>query len=197
MRTLKRRSFAAVAAGASVALVLAGCSDSDGGGSDDARLGRRRLRGLHAVHRRVRRPRGQDRLGLHVDRRPGAQQQDDSYKPFEECTGVEIAYEGSREFEAQLPVRIQAGNAPDIAYIPQPGFLKSLVADFPDAVVPAPQAVIDNVDEFYTEDWVDYGSVDGTLYATPLGANVKSFVWYSPTDVRGRRLRGPARRWTS
>ena len=100
--------------------------------------------------------------------------------PFEECTGATIEYEGSREFEAQLPVRLQAGNPPDIAYIPQPGFLASIVADYPDAVVAAPQAVIDNANEYYTEGWVNYGTVDGTLYATPLGANVKSFVWYSP-----------------
>ena len=44
-----------------------------------------------------------------------------SYKPFEECTGVTIKYEGSKEFEAQLPVRVKGGNAPDIAYLPQPG----------------------------------------------------------------------------
>ena len=111
---------------------------------------------------------------------PESVQQTDSYKPFEACTHAKIAYEGSREFEAQLPVRLTAGNPPDIAYIPQPGFLKSLVADFPDQVVKAPQAVIDNANKYFTEGWVNYGTVDGTLYATPLGANVKSFVWYSP-----------------
>jgi alpha-glucoside transport system substrate-binding protein len=111
---------------------------------------------------------------------PEADQQTASYKPFEECTGAKIAYEGSREFEAQLPVRLKAGNPPDIAYVPQPGFLKSMVADYPDAVVAAPQETIDNANKYYSEDWVNYGTVDGTLYATPLGSNVKSFVWYSP-----------------
>ena len=111
---------------------------------------------------------------------PEAEQQRDSYAPFEQCTGATISYEGSREFEAQLPVRLEAGNAPDIAYIPQPGFLASLVEDYPDVVQAAPQAVVDNANEYYSESWVDYGTVDGTLYATPLGANVKSFVWYSP-----------------
>jgi alpha-glucoside transport system substrate-binding protein len=37
-----------------------------------------------------------------------------------------------------------------------------------------------NVDEFFSESWKEYGSVDGTFYAAPLGANVKSFIWYSP-----------------
>src|SRR5690625_722633 len=104
----------------------------------------------------------------------------DSYVDFEECTGVDIVYEGSREFEAQLPVRLQSGQAPDIAFIPQPGLLRTLVRDYGDLIVPAPQEVQDNVAEFYTEEWGDYSSVEGTLYAAPLGANVKSFVWYSP-----------------
>lgn len=112
---------------------------------------------------------------------PEQQTQEDSYTPFEDCTGVTVKYEGSREFEAQLLVRIQAGNAPDIAYLPQPGLLKTIVGDYPDAIVPAPDATAANVDEFFSASWKDYGSVDGTFYAAPLGANAKSFVWYSPS----------------
>jgi alpha-glucoside transport system substrate-binding protein len=37
------------------------------------------------------------------------------------------------------------------------------------------------VDKWWGEDWKGYGSVDGKFYAAPLGANVKSFVWYSPS----------------
>jgi alpha-glucoside transport system substrate-binding protein len=47
-------------------------------------------------------------------------------------------------------------------------------------MVPAPQQVSDSVDANYTADWKVYGTVDGVFYAAPLGANVKSFVWYSP-----------------
>ena len=36
---------------------------------------------------------------------PEDQPQINSYKPFEECTGAQIVYEGSKEFEAQLPVK--------------------------------------------------------------------------------------------
>ena len=103
----------------------------------------------------------------------------ESYKVFEECTGATVAYEGSSEFEAQLVVRVQGGNAPDVAYIPQPGLLQTLVRDT-DSVVAGPDPVSDNVDEFFGEDWKAYGTVDDTFYAAPLGANVKSFVWYSP-----------------
>lgn len=103
----------------------------------------------------------------------------ESFVPFEECTGAEVNYEGSKEFEAQLPVRIESNNAPDIAFLPQPGLLQRLVRDT-GAVVAAPEQTVANVDEFFTEDWKGYGTVDGEFYAAPLGANLKSFVWYSP-----------------
>ena len=109
---------------------------------------------------------------------PEQQAQEDSYKVFTYCTGATVDYEGSDQFETQLVVRVKAGNAPDIAYIPQPGLLKTVVSS--GSVVEAPQPVSDNVDEFFGEDWKSYGSVDGTFYAAPLGASVKSFVWYSP-----------------
>ncbi|MEK8226326.1 ABC transporter substrate-binding protein [Oerskovia sp. M15] len=103
-----------------------------------------------------------------------------SFEPFTECTGVDVEYEASREFEAQLLVRVKAGNAPDIAFLPQPGLLQTIVRDT-GTIVPAPDAVSKNVDDFFEASWKDYGTVDGVFYAAPMDANVKSYVWYSPT----------------
>lgn len=102
-----------------------------------------------------------------------------SYADFEECTGVTITWDGSKEFEAQLPVRVEGGNAPDLAIFPQPGLLKAMVET--GKMVAAPAAVNANVDQYYGADWKSYGTVDGTFYAAPLGANVKSFVWFNPS----------------
>lgn len=174
----RRRRSAAVAGGLGIALVLTACGgDSGDGGDGDAEAGGEvdcsafeefgDLEGeTVSVYTSIVSPED----APHIE----------SYRPFEECTGAEVDYEGSREFEAQLVVRIQSGNAPDIAYIPQPGLLQTLVRDT-GAVVPAPDSVAANVDEFWNEDWKAYGSVDGTFYAAPIGANVKSFVWYSPS----------------
>ena len=63
--------------------------------------------------------------------------------------------------------------------MPQPGLLKTLVATGRSSR--RRQAVAANVDKWLGEDWKNYGTVDGKFYAAPLGANVKSFVWYSPT----------------
>jgi alpha-glucoside transport system substrate-binding protein len=109
---------------------------------------------------------------------PEQQRYEDAWKPFEDCTGIDIVYEGSDQFEAQLPTRIAGGNAPDLAWIPQPGLLAKLVEQ--GGPVPAAQAVADNVDKYWNPAWKAYGSVDGTFYGSPNSSNMKSFVWYSP-----------------
>lgn len=105
----------------------------------------------------------------------------DSFKPFEDCTGASVEYEGSRDFEAQLQVRLQAGNPPDIAFVPQPGLVETIATNFPDKIVEVSDVAASNADEYYNPQWREYGTVDGTYYGAPLGANAKSFVWYSPT----------------
>ncbi|MDG4767386.1 ABC transporter substrate-binding protein [Solwaraspora sp. WMMD406] len=104
---------------------------------------------------------------------------EESWSEFVDCTGIDIRYEGSGEFEAQLQVRVDGGNPPDIAFIPQPGLLQRF-ADSGQL-----QAASDETKAMaeanYSEDWLNYGTVDGTFYGAPLGSNVKSFVWYSPS----------------
>ena len=103
---------------------------------------------------------------------------EESWAEFVDCTGIDISYEGSGEFEAQLNVRVDGGNAPDIAFFPQPALMARFVES--GDVKPAPDQTESNVDEGWTEDWKNYGTVDGEFYGAPLGSNVKSFVWYAP-----------------
>ena len=107
-----------------------------------------------------------------------------SFKPFESCTGIKIVYEGSGEFEAQLNVKVAGGNAPDIAFLPQPGLLQRFVKL--GKLKLAPKAAEDNVDANWSKAWKGYGSVDGKFYAAPMSANVKSFVWYSPKQFKAK-----------
>ncbi len=53
----------------------------------------------------------------------------DAFKQFTDCTGANVQYEGSKEFEAQIVVRVQSGNPPDIGIFPQPGLLSQIVND--------------------------------------------------------------------
>ncbi len=101
-----------------------------------------------------------------------------SWKDFTTCTGVTVNYNGDKNFEQQIVVQAKSGNAPNIAIVPQPGLLKTLVAT--GKVVPAPDTVAANVDKYWDKGWKVYGTVADKFYAAPLGANVKSLVWYSP-----------------
>lgn len=105
-----------------------------------------------------------------------------SWKEFADCTGIKINYEGSGEFEAQLQVRVDGGNAPDIAFIPQPG----LLTRFAEAgkLKPVSAETKAMAEKNYSPDWLKYSTVGGQFYGAPLGSNVKSFVWYSPKTFK-------------
>lgn len=102
----------------------------------------------------------------------------ESWKDFEKESGITIKYEGSKEFETQISVRAQGGNAPDLAIFPQPGLLGDLATR--GFLAEAPKSVEDNVDKYWSEDWKAYGTVDDKFYGAPLMASVKGFIWYSP-----------------
>ena len=110
--------------------------------------------------------------------------QKNSYQPFENCTGVRVDYEGDDSFERQILIRVKAGHPPDLAVVPQPGLLKQLVAT--GRAVPAPAGTEADVDRFWSRDWKAYGTVGGTFYAAPMGASVKSLVWYSPKEFTAK-----------
>jgi ABC-type sugar transport system, periplasmic component len=115
----------------------------------------------------------------------------DSFATFETCTGARVVDETSAAFEADLLGRVRAGRAPDLAVLPRPGLLRTLVRDT-GGVKPAPAQVATNVDQYFPATHKSAGSVDGTLYAAPLGAEVRSFVWYSPRRFAQRGYPVPA-----
>ncbi|MFN2559694.1 MAG: ABC transporter substrate-binding protein [Jatrophihabitans sp.] len=101
-----------------------------------------------------------------------------SWAEFSKCTGITIKYTGSNTFESDLPVKVNGGNAPNLAIIPQPGLLKQMVAT--GSVKKPPKQTVAN-ESAWTSVWKGYGSVNGTFYAAPMSANMKTMVWYSPT----------------
>ena len=168
--TIRGRSIIGVAGLSVSALVLAGCAGAGGNAAlseDDI---------LTEINECVGTYEGETVEIYTTIIEPESTLFEESFVDFEECTGIDIEWNGSQEFEAQIAVRVEGGTAPDLAIFPQPG----LLAAFPDDLVAASPALESSVDTNYTPDWKNYGTVDGTFYAAPLGANVKSFVWYSP-----------------
>jgi alpha-glucoside transport system substrate-binding protein len=105
-----------------------------------------------------------------------------SFDQFTKDTGIKVEYTGDKSFEGNIVTKVQGGSAPDIAIVPQPGLLKSLIAT--GEVKKADDTVSSNVDKYWSEAWKSYGSADGTFYAAPMLANVKGYVWYSPSQFK-------------
>ncbi|MEM9264629.1 MAG: ABC transporter substrate-binding protein [Cyanobacteria bacterium P01_F01_bin.13] len=100
-------------------------------------------------------------------------------KPFEAETGIDVIYEGTDSFATLLPVRVESGDAPDIAMFPQPG----LMASFAEAgqMVPVTEFMDEaTLSAAYPETWLSLGTFDNSIYGVWYRASVKSLVWYNP-----------------
>lgn len=106
---------------------------------------------------------------------------------FAAATGVTIRYASSESYEQQIVIDTEAGSPPDIAILPQPGLIQTLVSK--GFVTPLGDDIAAWLGENYAagESWVGLGTFtgpDGTdrLYAFPYKIDVKSLVWYVPDN---------------
>jgi alpha-glucoside transport system substrate-binding protein len=102
-------------------------------------------------------------------------------KSFVEKTGIKIDYQGTKEFEASIRVRVAANDLPDIVDFPQPGLLANIAKD---------GKVIDLTSKLdqtalkanYAQSWLDMATMPGASGDIMAGVwervNGKSFVWY-------------------
>ena len=119
--TVHRRFTAPLAILAVAGLALAGCSaDGGSGGSGPGDAGE--ADGVVTV------------TGTIQDTE--ADLLEESWADWEAENDIDIQYEGTKEFEAQISTRAQGGTAPDLAIFPQPGLLADLASR--DYVQPAP-----------------------------------------------------------
>ena len=102
-----------------------------------------------------------------------------AYQPLVDCTGVEVVWEGTDQFETEINVRLQGGNPPDVVNYPQPGLMAQHARQ--DFLFPLPDHVANRLATDYISGWDAYGTVDDVVYALPARSNIKSLVWYSPS----------------
>lgn len=109
----------------------------------------------------------------------------ESIKGFEDATGIDIQYEGSKEFEATITIRLDGGDRPDIVDFPQPGLLaiaasKGQAIDMETVINPA------WIEKNYTQAWRDLGTMEGPNGPFTAGiwarANGKSLVFYPKAE---------------
>lgn len=97
---------------------------------------------------------------------------------FADQTGADVAFTSTGDdLAAVVGPRIEGGDPPDLAVLPQPG----LLADFAgrDALIPIDEFAGDEIDEHFGPGAREVGTVDGTLYAVWFKAAQKSTVWYN------------------
>lgn len=106
-------------------------------------------------------------------------------EPFEEETGIQVVYEGSDAFATLLPIRVDAGDAPDVALFPQPGLMTQFIAN--DQMVPITDFIEqEELAQAFPEDWLALATINDELYGVWLRAAVKSLVWYNPQQFAER-----------
>jgi alpha-glucoside transport system substrate-binding protein len=185
----RRRGAALMATGLAAALALAACSSGSSGGSSASPAASGTNTDPACAEYAAYGSFPGTKVTIFTSILPPEQQLfEASWKQFEDCTGIDVVYEGSDQFEATLPTRVAGGNAPDVAFIPQPGLLKQLSAQ----IVNPSQATLDNISKYWNESIANYGIVDGQMKGAPLSTNMKSLVWYSPKTFADKGYTVPA-----
>ncbi|HEY0247924.1 MAG TPA: carbohydrate ABC transporter substrate-binding protein [Gryllotalpicola sp.] len=103
-----------------------------------------------------------------------------SWKDWAKQNGITISYTGDQNFTTNIATKIQGNSLPDIAFFPQPGLLSAAIATGKVAKLDSKTQA--NVTQNFSKDWQDNVVSNGAMYATPLDASVKGYVWYSPAD---------------
>ena len=119
----------------------------------------------------------------------------ENVKAFEEKTGIDIQYEGTKQFEATISTRVDAGNVPDIVDFPQPGLMGNFAStgklvDLVDLHEPGlPQEAVH-------PELARHGDQAGHGRQTDHGRRLGALQWQEPglvpeEGLRRRRLQGP------
>jgi len=114
----------------------------------------------------------------------------DMVKPFEQRTGVKVEFEGTRDLDAVLTTRVEAGNPPDLALLPNPGKMAELARQ---GKLVDLNGVIDvaKMKQAYAKSWLELGSVDGKLVGIFPKASLKGLVWYVPKNLKAAGITVP------
>src|SRR5690606_25187937 len=121
MMTMRRRAGAVLVGGAALALVLTACDGGGdlggGGGGGGGATGDGDCSAYEAYGT------FEDvtvTMSSTISDPAEADALEESWAEFESCTGITIQNNGTNEFESQIFVQVEGGNAPDIADFPQP-----------------------------------------------------------------------------
>jgi ABC-type glycerol-3-phosphate transport system substrate-binding protein len=99
-------------------------------------------------------------------------------RAFEEETGAQVDYTpAGDEIPTVLGTRVEGGDPPDVAILPQPGVFRDFAER--DVLLPLEDVVGEDIDANFAPVWRELGSVDGTLYGVWFKASNKNTFWYN------------------
>jgi alpha-glucoside transport system substrate-binding protein len=110
---------------------------------------------------------------------------------FTKQTGINVEYTSARNFIPEVRTRLAAGNPPDVAILPRPGYIGTLAKD--NALKTLSSLGLSNsyMRSNYSSGWLSLGSSGGKLYGVPAKANSKSVIWYKPQSFAKYKFKIP------
>jgi alpha-glucoside transport system substrate-binding protein len=98
---------------------------------------------------------------------------------WEKATGGVVDWEGTQDLPTVLNARLQQGNPPDIAVLPNLALMRQLAAE--GRLVPLDTVLDRNrIRTDYAPAWVSLGSQNGALYGILSKVTDQATVWYNP-----------------
>ena len=101
---------------------------------------------------------------------------------------VTAKYRPSTNIGQDLSTSIEGGNPPDLAAVPNPG----LAADYQSRGALKPMDFLqDTLAGNFSQDWIDLGTIDGTLYGFFFKGANKSTIWYNVHSLEDAGVEPP------
>jgi alpha-glucoside transport system substrate-binding protein len=161
----RRRTLAALAITAVGSVALVGCTTANPGTSSSGSTGGHQTVTIYGP-----------------DTGTEATELNASWAAWSKANNITIKYTGDGNFTTNIATKIQGDDLPDIGMFPQPGLLDAAIKSGKVSTVGS--ATEASVKKNFSSDWQGYVSSGGKMYATPLDANVKGYIWYTPADFK-------------
>ncbi|MGE5597228.1 MAG: ABC transporter substrate-binding protein [Hyphomicrobiales bacterium] len=101
-------------------------------------------------------------------------------KPWQDRTGGKMNFTGTRDITAQLTLRVEGNNPPDVAAPAEVGLFQQFAREGKIISLDQCEGLESIIKDSYPQAFQDLGTVDGKLYGFFMKADTKATIWYNP-----------------
>ncbi|MGE3075901.1 MAG: ABC transporter substrate-binding protein [Dehalococcoidia bacterium] len=116
---------------------------------------------------------------------------EDMTKPWKD-KGGDVSFTGTRNITADLTVRVEGNNPPDVAIPAEIGLFKQFIDEGKLISLDQCPGLQEMVKADYPQSFVDLGTVNGKLYGFFMKADTKATVWYNPHVFKDNNVDVPS-----